>query len=84
MPSIKTAISVQQPLFERAETIARTMNISRSRLFTLALEDFIRRYENRQLLDRINAAYEDAPDPSEQALLRSIRGRYRQLVEDEW
>jgi len=84
MPSVKTAISVQQPLFERAEAIARDMQISRSHLFALALEDFIRRYENQQLLDRINAAYEEAPDSSEQALLRNMRRRYKQIVEGEW
>lgn len=33
--------------------------------------------------DRINAAYEDAPDPEEQALLRGMRRLHRQIVEDE-
>ena len=40
--------------------------------------------ENRQLLDRINAAYEDGLDLSEQALLSSMRRQYGQIVEDRW
>jgi metal-responsive CopG/Arc/MetJ family transcriptional regulator len=84
MANIKTAISLQKPLFERVEDLARELQISRSRLFVLAVEDFIRRHENRQLLDEINAAYEDLPDPEEQNLLRKMRQQHRQLVEGQW
>ena len=41
------------------------MKVSRSRLFTLALEEFIRRRENHQLLEKINHAYEAAPDAAD-------------------
>ena len=84
MTTVKTAISLQKKLFEQAEELAREMEISRSRLFVLALEDFLRRHENRQLLEAINAVYDDAPDPAEQALLRRIRHQHRQVVEGEW
>jgi metal-responsive CopG/Arc/MetJ family transcriptional regulator len=84
MSSVKTAISLQRPLFEQIEAIAHDMRVPRSRVFALALEDFVRRYENRQLVDKINAAYADAPDPSEQALLRSMQRQGRQILEDEW
>jgi len=38
------------------------MKISRSRLFVIALEDYIRRHQNRQLLESINRAYQDSAD----------------------
>jgi hypothetical protein len=60
------------------------MKISRSRLFALALEEFLQRYQSQQLLERINAAYDEAPDPSEQALRRRMRRQHRQIVEGEW
>jgi len=60
------------------------MNVSRSRLFVLALEDFIRRYQNRQLLEQINQAYEDLSDLEEEARLRHMRRQHRRLVEGEW
>jgi metal-responsive CopG/Arc/MetJ family transcriptional regulator len=41
MQAIKTAISIEKNLFEQAEIIAGTMKVSRSKLFVLALQDFI-------------------------------------------
>ncbi len=84
MANVKTAISLQESLAEQADALARDLGISRSRLFALALEEFIRRYENRRLLEKINSAYADAPDAAEQALQRRIRRQHRQIVEGEW
>jgi len=84
MAHVKTAISIQKSLFEQVETLAREMNISRSQLFALALEDFIRHHQNRQMLEQINAAYDDAPDASEQVLQRTMQRQHRRIVEGEW
>lgn len=84
MTHVKTAVSLQKDLFEQVETLAGEMKISRSRLFVLALEEFLRRHQNRQLLEQINAAYAEAPDPSEQALQLRLRHQHRQIVEGEW
>jgi len=83
MPNVKTAISLEKPLFDQVEALARKMNVSRSRLFGLAVKDFTCRYQNRDLLARINAAYEDDPDPSEQALFSGMRQRHREIVDGE-
>ncbi|MDO9128292.1 MAG: hypothetical protein Q7U34_00345 [Anaerolineales bacterium] len=84
MANVKTAISIQQSLFEQAEVVAKEMKISRSRLFVLAVEDFIHRYQNRLLLDEINRSYADEPDTAEQERLDSMRHLHRELVEGEW
>ena len=84
MANVKTAISIQQSLFEQAEALARELHISRSRLFALAVEDFMQRYENQRILERINDAYADTTTPEEQALLRRMRRQQRQMVEGEW
>ncbi len=84
MTAIKTAISIQRPLFEQAQELALELKIPRSQLFVLALQDFIRRYQNRQLLARLNAAYEGDPDPEEQVLHEHMRRLQRQMVEGEW
>jgi metal-responsive CopG/Arc/MetJ family transcriptional regulator len=84
MPNVKTAISLQKSLFEQVEILAQELHISRSRLFVLALEDFIHRYQSRQLLERINAAYEDSPTPSEATLQRRMRRQHKRIVEGEW
>jgi metal-responsive CopG/Arc/MetJ family transcriptional regulator len=43
MENVKTAVSIRKSLFEQAENLARKMKVPRSRLFALALEDYIRR-----------------------------------------
>ncbi len=84
MPNVKTAISIQKSLFEQAEKVARKMKVSRSRLFALALEDYIHREESRELLAKINAAYADEPDSAEQTFRRKARGTHRRIVRGEW
>ena len=84
MQNVKTAISVQKSLFEQAENLARKMKVSRSKLFALALEDYIDRQQNQDLLAQINAAYAEEPDPAEQTLRRKLRRQHRRSVEGEW
>jgi len=84
MESVKTAVSIRKSLFEQAENLACKMKIPRSRLFALALEDYIRRQENRKLLMQINAACKEKPDPAEETLRRQHRRQHRLMVEGEW
>jgi metal-responsive CopG/Arc/MetJ family transcriptional regulator len=84
MTVVKTAISIQKTLYEQAELLAKKMNISRSYLFGMAIEDFIQRYQNRSLLEEINQAYSDESDPTEQARLLQMRKQHRKIVEGEW
>lgn len=85
MSNIKTAISIQESIFKQAEAIAQEMKVSRSRLFVLALENFIRDYQDRQLFEAINqACVEVSDDPLEQSRLRQIRRQHRRMVEGEW
>ena len=84
MQAIKTAISIEKDLFEQAEKMARSMKVSRSKLFVIALQDFIEHQKNKELLAQINAAYAEEPDASEQALRRKSRRQHRRMVEGEW
>jgi metal-responsive CopG/Arc/MetJ family transcriptional regulator len=84
MSNIKTAVSLQKSLFEQVENIAREMKVSRSRLFVLALEDYIHRHQNQQLLEKINQAYQTPPDAIEQDYLHQTRRVHRTFVEGEW
>ena len=84
MGNIKTAISIEESLFEQADALAHTMKVPRSRVFSLALKDYLRRHENRKLLARINAAYADGLDASERRLLREMGRTHRKLVEGQW
>jgi metal-responsive CopG/Arc/MetJ family transcriptional regulator len=84
MECVKTAVSISKSLFEEAEAIARSMRVSRSRLFALALEDYLRRQKNRAVLQEINAAYGEAPEASERALRAKARRTHQRIVEGDW
>jgi metal-responsive CopG/Arc/MetJ family transcriptional regulator len=82
--TIKTAISIQKSLFEQAENLAKQLNMSRSHLFGVAIETFVKNHQNQILLDEINQAYSDQPDPNEIVRLSKMRNQHRKLVENEW
>ena len=81
--TVKTAVSLSESLFEAGESLARELKVSRSRLFAMALEDFLRRRENRRLLAEINAAYENEPDEEESTLRERMRRQHRRVVKRE-
>jgi len=84
MPTVKTAISLPEPLFHRAETVAHDLQISRSQLVAKAVDEFVRRYERQATLDAINEAFrQDPPTTEEAALLGGIKAKQRRLAERE-
>jgi len=84
MQAVKTAISIEKNLFDQAEKLARDMKVSRSKLFVIALQDFIEARKNKEMLAQINAAYADEPDAAELALRAKARRQHRRVVEGEW
>lgn len=84
MATVKTAISLQAHLFQRAGALARDMKLSRSRLFAVALEEFIQRHQNLELLDRINEAYDESPDPAEQKYRKTMKKRQLKMARGQW
>jgi len=81
---MKTAISIEKNLFDQADNLARTMKVSRSKLFVIALQEFIEHQKNKEMLAKINAAYADEPDTTEQTLRRKSRQQHRRIVGGEW
>ncbi len=84
MSTIKTAISLEKSLFEEAEELARHMKMSRSRLFSLALQEFIRKQENKALLEQINSAYDEISDDKDVPDTDAIRRQMRRMLQDKW
>jgi|WetSurMetagenome_2_1015567.scaffolds.fasta_scaffold1323423_1 metal-responsive CopG/Arc/MetJ family transcriptional regulator len=79
MRKVKTAISIDDHLLTETAKIAEELAIPRSQVVSLALEDYINRYRNRQLLEQINEAYADAPDADETGTRDIIRAQQRKL-----
>lgn len=84
MPTVKTAISLPEPLFQRAEVVAQRLEISRSQLVARAVEEYLKRYESRLLLESLNRAYQDSPSPDEADQMRRMKDKQRTLTKAEW
>jgi len=54
---MKTAISISDTLFEKAEKTARYMGIPRSKLYVIALEDYISRNNGEMITNKLNEVY---------------------------
>ncbi len=84
MANVKTAISLGKPLLEQVDMTAQEMGIPRSRLFVLAVEEFLRRRENERLMEAINQAYSDLPNLDEKTEQAAMQRVQRQMVEGTW
>ncbi|MBF0290304.1 MAG: CopG family transcriptional regulator [SAR324 cluster bacterium] len=85
MPTVKTAISLDQNLFEKVNDFAENLHVSRSRLFVLAIEDFIKKKEDQILLEKLNNAYNDFPDEEESTKQKQMIQKQRLSMKDiEW
>ncbi len=82
MASIKTAISIEKPIFEQVNALAKDLKISRSRVFALAAQEFIQRYKNFKLLEALNEAYDDLPES--EPVVSKMRPRHYEMVKDQW
>jgi hypothetical protein len=54
---VKTAVSVPGDLFQRAETAARRLGISRSQLYSSAIAGFLGRQPKDAVTERLNEVY---------------------------
>jgi len=83
MPNIKTAISIEKPVFDQVNDLAKNLKISRSRLFVIAAQEFIQRHTNLELLQAINEAYDDLPDV-DTIMVDKMRPLHLKMVKDQW
>jgi len=82
MPNIKTAISIEKPIFEQMNILAKNLNVSRSRLFAMAAREFIQRHNNMELLNLINEAYEDSSETEPMVTMMHLN--HYKMVKDQW
>jgi len=54
---MKTAISIPDPIFSRAERFARRRKISRSALFAAAVSEYLEQHGEENLTERLNEVY---------------------------
>lgn len=78
---VKTAISIPDSIFEAAEQTAKRLGISRSRLYTKAVERFVTDIRRLDVTERLDEVYGDRPARID-SLLESLQ--IASLEGDEW
>jgi metal-responsive CopG/Arc/MetJ family transcriptional regulator len=81
---MKTAISINDGLLREVDETARLMRLSRSRLFALAVGEFLKRRRREEMLLRLNEVYANGVDPAEKRLVARIKNKLRPAVKERW
>ena len=83
MPGVKTAISLDEELFNKVDKLAHKLHVSRSRVFSVAVQDYLKKQENKALLAQLNEAYSDQPSDEEKKVSKTAKAKHRKIVEQE-
>ena len=78
---MKTAVSISDELFAKAEKYAKRKKMSRSHLYSRALEEYINKEEKRRLIDRINKVCREV-DTSLDPFWKQAQARA--ITKDKW
>ena len=64
----------------QADQTAQQLGLSRSRLFSIAVAEYMRQLRQQQMLEQLNQAYSGEPDP----MAQRIKTRFRKVIRDRW
>ena len=78
---MKTAVSLPDTLFSKAEDTARRLKVSRSQLYATAIAEFIERHEDATVTERLNEYYSRHPSELDPILHRA---QLESIDKDSW
>ncbi len=78
---MKTAVSIPDALFRRAEAAARKRRISRSQFYATAISELLERERSQAITDKLNEVYSDEPSRLDPGLKRL---QFKSLAKESW
>ena len=75
---MKTAVSLDDDRLVEADRAARDIGISRSRLFSLALEGYLQERRNARILEQLNRVYAGGANAGEKRTTARMKTKFRQ------
>lgn len=78
---MKTAISIRDDIYKEAEEFARRLGISRSKLYTLAVSEYIHSYAPDSVTAQLNEVYKDVDSSLDEDIAQA---NYDLFSRDEW
>lgn len=80
---MKTAISIPDQIFQQAKFLANELGMSRSELYSKAIEEFIREREEGMITEKLNGIY-SLQNNSLDDVLNEIQLESIKTSNDEW
>ena len=77
--TVKVAVSIPEELYRQAEAAAEELKMPRSRVYAEALEEYLRRAENRRVSRVLDEVYSE-PDPDQAARMAAYKAAHRRQV----
>lgn len=78
---MKTAISLPDSVFAEAEALAKQLGLSRSELYTKALQAYLRKYNQNLILNKLNQVYEQESSELDPVLSKM---QFMSLPSEDW
>lgn len=78
---MKTAISIPDDVFESADSLAKEIGVSRSELYATAVAEYLAKFRDQDITQRLDEVYADQPSGLP-AALRSAQAK--SVAGDEW
>ncbi|MEL7353605.1 MAG: hypothetical protein AAF171_17485 [Cyanobacteria bacterium P01_A01_bin.116] len=78
---MKTAISLPDPIFHQAESVAKRLGVSRSELYAKALTEYLRKYNDEQITAKFNEIYAEENSAIDPVLSQM---QFSSLSAEEW
>jgi len=78
---MKTAISIPDNVFARADRLAKSMNMSRSELYARAVEEYLEGHRRSRVREKLDAIYSAESSSIDPALMIA---QTASLPEEEW
>ena len=78
---MKTAISINDDIYQEAEQTAEQLGLSRSRLYALAIREFIQTHKPEAIIAKLNEVYSHQPSTLEEDILQA---NYDLLSKEAW
>ena len=78
---MKTAISIPDEIFKKAERLARRLGFSRSQLYARAVEDYVKKRRPESITEAMNRVVDEVGDSNEEFVSAAA---HRVLARTEW
>lgn len=82
-PRMKAAVSIPDPVFKAADELAHRMGVSRSRLYSVALQRFVQEHDDDAITAKLNEVYSTTEESALDPILQSIQSR-SVMKKDSW